>query len=393
MTPLNQVQKGLLATIRDFVNKEVIPVAPALERADEYPSELVEKFKELGLFGATIPEKYGGLGLNTKTYALIIEEICRGWMSLSGIINAHLIMAYVVEKHGTDDQKNHYLPLFATGEKRGGICITEPDAGSDVQSIKTWAQFENGKYVVNGSKMFITNSLHGNTFALVAKTDRNAHPPHKGISLFIAEKGPGFNVVREIQKLGYKGIDTCELSFENYEVPAENIVGSKEGLGFYHIMSGLELGRINVAARAVGVARACLQDAMLYAKTRRSFGKPISEHQAIQLKIADMSTKIQAAHLLVMSAAEKFDRGERADLEAGMAKLFASEICLDVSVEAMRIHGGYGYTTDLPIERHFRDAPLMIIGEGTNEIQRLVIAKNLLKNCPSGDFIYEANLQ
>ena len=392
MAPLNEGQKSLLATIRDFVNKEIIPVASSFEREDKYPAELVEQFKELGLFGATIPEKYGGLGLDTKTYALIIEEICRGWMSLSGVLNSHLIMAYIVEKHGTEQQKNDYLPLFATGKKRGGICITEPDAGSDVQAIKTTAQLVDGKYIVNGTKMFITNSLHGDTFALLAKTDPKADPSYKGISLFIAEKGPGFNVVREIQKLGYKGIDTCELSFENYEIPQANIIGSVEGRGFYQIMSGLELGRINVAARAVGVARACLQDAIIYAGKRETFGKPILRHQAIQLKIADMSTKIQAAHLLVMSAAEKFDRGERADLEAGMAKLFASEICLDVSVEAMRIHGGYGYTTDLTVERHFRDAPLMIIGEGTNEIQRLLIAKNLIKNYPSGDFIYEGSL-
>ena len=392
MAPLNEGQKSLLATIRDFVNKEIIPVASSFEREDKYPAELVEQFKELGLFGATIPEKYGGLGLDTKTYALIIEEICKGWMSLSGVLNSHLIMAYIVEKHGTEQQKNDYLPLFATGKKRGGICITEPDAGSDVQAIKTTAQLVDGKYIVNGTKMFITNSLHGDTFALLAKTDPKADPSYKGISLFIAEKGPGFNVVREIQKLGYKGIDTCELSFENFEIPQANIIGSVEGRGFYHIMSGLELGRINVAARAVGVARACLQDAITYAGKRETFGKPILRHQAIQLKIADMSTKIQAAHLLVMSAAEKFDRGERADLEAGMAKLFASEICLDVSVEAMRIHGGYGYTTDLTVERHFRDAPLMIIGEGTNEIQRLLIAKNLIKNYPSGDFIYEGSL-
>ena len=392
MAPLSEGQKSLLATIRDFVNKEIIPVAPALEREDKYPAELVEKFKELGLFGATIPEKYGGLGLDTKTYALIIEEICRGWMSLSGVINSHLIMAYIVEKHGTEQQKNEYLPLFASGEKRGGICITEPDAGSDVQAIKTVARLNDGKYIVNGTKMFITNSLHGDTFALVAKTDPKADPAYKGISLFIAEKGPGFNVVREIKKLGYKGIDTCELSFEDYEVSPTSIVGNVEGQGFYHIMSGLELGRINVAARAVGVARACLQDAVTYASQREAFGKPISRHQAIQIKIADMSTKIQAAHLLVMSAAEKFDRGERADLEAGMAKLFASEICLEVSVDAMRIHGGYGYTTDLTVERHFRDAPLMIIGEGTNEIQKLLIAKNVLKNYPSGDFIFEGSL-
>ena len=255
MAPLSEGQKSLLATIRDFVNKEIIPVAPALEREDKYPAELVEKFKELGLFGATIPEKYGGLGLDTKTYALIIEEICRGWMSLSGVINSHLIMAYIVEKHGTEQQKNEYLPLFASGEKRGGICITEPDAGSDVQAIKTVARMKGDKYIVNGTKMFITNSLHGDTFALVAKTDPKADPAYKGISLFIAEKGPGFNVVREIKKLGYKGIDTCELSFEDYEVSPTSIVGNVEGQGFYHIMS-LSLIHISEPTRRYAISYA-----------------------------------------------------------------------------------------------------------------------------------------
>ncbi|MBI2935859.1 MAG: acyl-CoA dehydrogenase family protein, partial [Chloroflexi bacterium] len=294
--------------------------------------------------------------------------------------------------NGTKEQKEHYLPLMAKGEKRGGICITEPNAGSDVASIQTRAVRDGDDYIVNGNKTLITNSRHGNTFALVTKTNLEAKPPHRGISVFIAEKGPGFNVVRNIPKLGYKGIDTCELAFQDYRVPAGNLVGGEEGRGFYHIMSGLELGRVNVAARAVGVARMALEQAMRYAKQRQTFGRPIAEHQAIQLKLATMATKVQAAHLLVRHAAEKKDRGERADVEAGMAKYYASEICMEVALESMRIHGGYGYTKDLTVERHFRDAPLMMIGEGTNEIQQIVIARGLLNNYPSGDFLFESGL-
>jgi alkylation response protein AidB-like acyl-CoA dehydrogenase len=363
-----------------------------MEHADEYPVELVERMKELGLFGAIIPEEYGGLELDIGTYALIIEEICRGWMSLSGVLNSHLIMAYMVATNGTQDQKEQYLPLMATGEKRGGICITEPNAGSDVQAIETRAVRDGDEYVVNGSKTLITNGRHGNTFALVTKTDPNTDPPRRGMSIFIAEKGPGFNVTRDVPKLGYKGVDTCELSFDDYRVSGGNLIGGEEGQGFYQIMSGLEVGRVNVAARCVGIARAALEDSIKYAQQRKTFGKPIGEHQAIQMMLAKMATQIQAAHLMVMHAADKKDRGERADLEAGMAKLFASEMCMQVALDAMRIHGGYGYTQDLNVERHFRDAPLMLIGEGTNEIQQIVIARNLLKNHPSGDFLYDAGL-
>jgi alkylation response protein AidB-like acyl-CoA dehydrogenase len=313
-------------------------------------------------------------------------------MSLSGILNSHLIMAYLVTTHGTKEQKEHYLPLMATGEKRGGICITEPNAGSDVQAIETRAVREGDEYVINGSKSLITNGRHGNTFALVTKTDINADPPRRGISVFIAEKGPGFNVVRDVPKLGYKGVDTCELSFDDYRVSGGNLVGGEEGKGFYQILSGLELGRINVAARCLGVARAAMEDATNYAKQRKTFGKPIGEHQSIQIMLANMATNIQAAHLMVLHAAEKKDRGERADMEAGMAKLFASEMCMQVTIDAMRIHGGYGYTQDLNVERHFRDAPLMMIGEGTNEIQRILIARHLLKDYSTGDFLYESGL-
>jgi alkylation response protein AidB-like acyl-CoA dehydrogenase len=392
LAPLSEAQRGIVSTIREFVRRDVNPVAQQMEHDDEYPFELVERMKELGLFGAIIPEEYGGLALDVSTYALAIEEVCRGWMSLSGILNSHLIMAYLVTTHGTKEQKEHYLPLMATGEKRGGICITEPNAGSDVQAIETRAVREGDEYVVNGSKSLITNGRHGNTFALVTKTDINADPPRRGISVFIAEKGPGFNVVRDVPKLGYKGVDTCELSFDDYRVSGGNLVGGQEGKGFYQILSGLELGRINVAARCLGVARAAMEDATNYAKQRKTFGKPIGEHQSIQIMLANMATNIQAAHLMVLHAAEKKDRGERADMEAGMAKLFASEMCMQVTIDAMRIHGGYGYTQDLNVERHFRDAPLMMIGEGTNEIQRILIARHLLKDYSTGDFLYESGL-
>jgi alkylation response protein AidB-like acyl-CoA dehydrogenase len=281
---------------------------------------------------------------------------------------------------------------MATGEKRGGICITEPDTGSDVQAIQTRAVLDGDDYVVNGAKSLITNGRHGNTFALVTKTDTHADPPRRGMSIFVAEKGPGFNVIRDIPKLGYKGVDTCELAFDDYRVSGGNLIGGVEGQGFYQIMSGLEVGRINVAARCLGVARAALAEATNYARQRQTFGKPIGEHQSIQMLLANMATQVQAAHLMVKHAAQKKDRGERADFEAGMAKLFASEVCMQVTTDAMRIHGGYGYTEDLNLARYFRDAPLMMIGEGTNEIQRLVIARSLLKNFPSGDFLYESGL-
>ena len=392
MDQRSEARRAIVNTIREFVRREVTPVASQMEHADEYPVELVERMKELGLFGAIIPEEYGGLELDIGTYALIIEEICRGWMSLSGVLNSHLIMAYMVATNGTQEQKERFLPLMATGEKRGGICITEPNAGSDVQAIETRAVRDGDEYVVNGSKTLITNGRNGNTFALVTKTDPTADPPRRGMSIFIAEKGPGFNVIRDVPKLGYKGLDTCELSFDDYRVSGGNLIGGEEGQGFYQIMSGLEVGRVNVAARCVGIARAALEDSIKYAQQRKTFGKPIGEHQAIQMMLAKMATNIQAAHLMVMNAADKKDRGERADLEAGMAKLFASEMCMQVALDAMRIHGGYGYTQDLNVERHFRDAPLMLIGEGTNEIQQIVIARNLLKNHPSGDFLYDAGL-
>ncbi len=377
---LSPEQEHLLSMIREFTKRDIKPVARELEHKDEYPFEIVERMKELGLFGLLIPEEYGGAGVDLTTYALVVEEITRVWMSIAGIMNSHLIMAYIVANYGTQEQKEYFLPDFATGEKRGGVALTEPNAGTDLQSIETTAVRDGDHYIVNGSKMFITNARHGNTFALLVKTDKNIQPRHKGISLFIAEKGPGFNVVRDLDKLGYKGLKTCELSFEDYRVPAANLVGGEEGKGFYHLLSAMEVGRINVAARGLGIARAAFEDAIAYSQQRVQFGKPICKHQAIQLKLADMATRIEASKLLVINAAAKKDQGERADLEAGMAKLFATETGLYCSTEAMRIHGGYGYINEFDVERYYRDAPLMILGEGTNELQRLIIAKQLLKD-------------
>jgi alkylation response protein AidB-like acyl-CoA dehydrogenase len=381
---LTPEQEEIVGTIRKFVEAEIIPVASELDHADEYPHAIVEKMKELGLFGATIPTEYGGIGLDYLTYAMICEELARGWMSVPGLINSHLIMAYIVKTYGTDDQKKRWLPDFASGEKRGGLALSEADAGSDVQAIRTTARREGDVYLVNGAKMWITNARYGNTFALMAKTDPDTDPPYRGMSMFIIEKGhPGFQVSRDIKKLGYRGLKTCELVFEDFEVPAENLIGGKEGAGFRFVMDALETGRINVAARGLGVARAAFEHSIAYAQNRKTFGVPIAQHQLIQEKLADMATKIEAARLLTYSAAKAKDRGQRVDLEAGMAKLFATELAMEASLEAMRIHGAYGYTEEFPIERYFRDAPLLLIGEGTNEIQKIVIARQLLKRYPA----------
>ncbi len=374
-----EARSQIVSAVREFVQRDVVPTAMRCENDDIYPAELVEQMKEMGLFGITIPEEYGGLGLDFTTFAIIFEELSKGWMSISGPIGTHHIMAEVVAKYGTLEQKQRWLPRMATGERRGGLALTEPDAGSDVQAMETTAVRDGEEYVLNGSKMFITNAEHGNTFLILAKTDRNAEPRHRGITAFLAEKGPGFKVGRHLDKLGYRGLDTCEITFQDFRVPAESVIGEEEGKGFVQVMDGLESGRINVAARAVGVAAAAFEAAVKYAQQRKTFGKPIAQHQAIQLMLADMATKVQASRLLVHDAAAKKDRGERCDLEAGMAKLFASEACGQVTLDAMRIHGGYGYIKEYPLERYYRDAPLMIIGEGTNEIQKLVIARNLLK--------------
>jgi alkylation response protein AidB-like acyl-CoA dehydrogenase len=372
----------ILDAVDRFLAVEVRPYAHQLEQDDEYPAAIVEKMKTLGLFGCTIATEYGGLGLSTVTYARIIERISAVWMSISGIMNSHLIMASAVQRHGTEAQKRAFLPRFASGELRGGVGLTEPDAGTDLQAIRTTAVRDGDHYVVNGPKTWITNSMYGGCLALLVKTDPTAQPRHKGMSLFIAEKGPGFIVNRKLKKLGYRGIDTCELTFENYRVPADCLIGGVEGKGLQQVLSGLELGRINVAARGVGVARAALQDSVAYAQQRKTFGKPICEHQAIQLKLGEMATRTEAARLLVDSAARAFDRGERCDMEAGMAKLFATEAAMENALDAMRIHGGYGYSTEFNVERYYRDAPLLLIGEGTNEMQRLIIARQLIERNP-----------
>jgi alkylation response protein AidB-like acyl-CoA dehydrogenase len=370
--------RDIIDAVRSFVDRDVKPVANELEHRNEYPQALVDQMKDMGLFGATIPEAFGGLGLSVSTYAKIVEELCRGWMSLSGILNTHLMIAFVIRTFGNEEQKRRFLPAMARGEKRAAFGLTEAHAGSDAQRIRTTAVRKGDFYVVNGTKMWSTNARTGTMFGLVVKTDPQAEPAHRGMTFLLAEKGPaGCTISRDLPKLGYKGVESAEVAFEDFAVPVDNLVG-KEGEGFKYAMAGLEVGRVNIASRAVGVAQAAFEDALKYAQERETFGKPICEHQAIQLKLADMATKIEAARLLVRSAAEKKDRGERSDVEAGMAKLFASEICQEVALEAMRIHGGYGYSQEFNVERYYRDAPLMIIGEGTNEIQRLVIAKGLL---------------
>ena len=375
-----EARTQIVNMVREFVRREVEPIVSEYDREDKVPLEAIEKMKDMGLFGITVPEEYGGMGLDYTTFAMIFEELCKGWMSISGFIGTHHIMTYVIAHFGTEEQKRRYLPAMARGEKRGGLALTEPNAGSDVQAIELSAVRDGEEYVINGTKMFITNGRYGDAFALLAKTDRNAVPAHRGLSCFIVEKGgPGFEVGRDLDKLGYRGVDTCELIFEDFRVSADNLVGGEEGRGFPQVMSALEAGRINIAARAVGVATAAFEASIKYAQQRKTFGVPIAQHQAIQLKLADMATKIQAARLLTYEAAAKKDLGERVDMEAGMAKLFASEVCAEVAMEAMRIHGGYGYIKEYPLERYYRDAPLMIIGEGTNEIQRMVIARQLLQ--------------
>ena len=371
----------ILDSIERFIARDIKPVAHELEAADAYPSEIVEKMKEIGLFGATVAPEYGGLGLGAVTYARIVERVSAAWMSIAGIFNAHLIMAAVVERFGTEEQKQRYLPRFASGELRGAVALTEPDCGTDLQAITTRAVRDGDDYVINGAKMWITNSIYGHIIAVLVKTDPGTDPPHKGMSLLLVEKGDGISVSK-LDKLGYRGIDTGSLVFEDCRVPADNLIGGEEGRGLQQILAGMELGRINVAARGVGIAQACLDESLAYAQVRKTFGKPICEHQAIQIKLADMATAVEAARLLVEKAARVYDSGERADMEAGMAKLFASEVALKNSLEAMRIHGAYGYSTEYNLERYYRDAPLLAIGEGTNELQRIIIARELIKRNP-----------
>ena len=372
----------ILDSIDQFLERDVKPVAHDLEAADEYPSEIADKMAELGLYGATISPEYGGLGLSAGTYVKIVERMSAVWMSVTGLYNAHLIMAAAVERFGTDDQKSTWLPRFATGELRGGVALTEPDCGTDLQGIRTKAVRDGDDYVIDGNKMWITNSLEGNVLAVLVKTDPKADPAHKGMSLLLTEKSAGYEG-RKLDKLGYRGIDTGELQFDGVRVPAENLIGGEEGRGLQQILAGLELGRINVAARGVGLARACLDESLAYAQNRKTFGKPICQHQAIQIKLADMATRVEASQALVERAAAAYDTGQRCDMEAGMAKLFATEAALENSLEAMRIHGAYGYSKEFNIERYYRDAPLLAIGEGTNELQRIIIARQLVERNPA----------
>lgn len=369
----------ILEAVERFMEKEVRPVARAMEQQDVYPAEIVEKMKAMGLFGAIIAEEYGGLGLSASTYAKVIERISAVWMSLSGIVNSHLIMAATVQRDGTEEQKQRFLPRFASGELRGGIALTEPDCGTDLQAIRTTARPDGDGYVVNGAKTWITNAYYGNCVALLVKTDPNARPAHKGMSLLIAEKGPGFAAPRKLEKLGYRGVDTAEFALENYRVPRDRLIGGVEGKGLQQILSGLALGRINVAARGVGVARAALQDALRYAQLRKTFGQPIAQHQAIQLKLADMATRVEASRLLVEAAARAYDSGERCDLEAGMAKLLATRAAWESADACVQIHGGNGYAEEYVASRLLVDARVLSIFEGANEIQAHVIARRLLE--------------
>jgi alkylation response protein AidB-like acyl-CoA dehydrogenase len=372
----------LIDSIDRWVQRELKPIVKEYDHADRYPTHIVEQMKEMGLFGATVSAEYGGLGLPASTYAKIIMNISSVWMSITGIVNSHLMLALAVEKFGTPQQKSQWLPKFASGEIRGGLALTEPDAGTDLQGIRMTARRDGDHYVLNGTKTWITNGIEGSCFATLVKTDPGANPRHKGMSLFITPKMEGFTVGRKLEKLGYKSIDSGELVFDNYRVPADHLIGGVEGQGFYQATGGLELGRINVAARGVGIAEGALRLATEYAQIRKTFGKPISEHQAIQLKIGEMATRARAARLLTLDAAATFDRGERCDMEAGMAKYFSSEAALENSIESMRIHGAYGYSKEYDIERLYRDAPLTCIGEGTNEMQRIIISKHWVKRNP-----------
>jgi len=378
-------REAILSTIRDFVDRDVLPSASRYDHADEFPADLVETMRALGLFGLTIPEEHGGLGLDLETYALIVIELSRGWISLSGVLNTHLISAHMIDAFGTAGQKALLLPRMAAGELRAAFSMTEPHAGSDVQAIRTRARRKGDEYVLDGQKMWVTNGLRAGLVTLLAVTDPDATPRHRGMTAFLIEKEPGrasqpgLEISAPLKKLGYKGVESVELAFSGFRAPASSVLGGSENGGFKQFMAGIELGRVNVAARGVGVAKAGFDAAIRYAQEREAFGKPIAEHQAVQLKLAQMATKIRAAELLVLDAARRKAAGERADLEAGMAKLFATETAEEVALESMRIHGGYGYSQEYPVERLYRDAPLLILGEGSNEIQQLIIARRLLE--------------
>jgi alkylation response protein AidB-like acyl-CoA dehydrogenase len=387
---LTDIQQEILATVRDFVDKEIIPHAQALEHADAYPQDIVDGMKEMGLFGLTIPEEYGGLGESLLTYALVVEQIARGWMSVSGVINTHFIVAHMVKQHGTAEQKQSLLPRMATGEVRGSFSMSEPDLGSDVAAIKTRAKRDGDEYVIDGAKMWLTNGGSSNLIALLVKTDEGAPKPHQNLTAFLVEKpwgfgevAPGLTIPGKIDKMGYKGVDTTEAVFDGYRIDADAVLGGKPGAGFAQMMDGVEVGRVNVAARACGIAIRAFELAVDYAQQRSTFGKPIAQHQAIAFKLAEMATKVEAAHLMMVNAARLKDSGERNDVEAGMAKLIASEYCAEVTQESFRIHGGYGYSKEYEIERLMREAPFLLIGEGTSEIQKTIISRGLLRDYKS----------
>jgi alkylation response protein AidB-like acyl-CoA dehydrogenase len=379
---LDAEETAIVEVVRAFVDRDVRPVARELEHSDTYPEQLLEQMKQLGIFGLAVPEPWGEAGVSAPCYAAVTEELARGWMSLAGAMGGHTVVAKLLVAFGSKEQQDRYLPRMATGEVRATMALTEPGGGSDLQALRTTARREGDEYVVNGSKTWITNARRSALVALLCRTDPDAEPAHRGISILLVEKGPGFEISRDLPKLGYKGVESCELSFDGFRTPASSLLGEEEGHGFAQMMRGLEIGRIQVACRALGVGRAALEDSLAYAQERESFGKPIWQHQSVGNYLADMATSLTAARQLVMYAARRYESGRRADLEAGMAKLFASETAMKIALDAVRIHGGYGYSTEFDVERYFRDAPLMIVGEGTNEIQRNVIARQLVKRHP-----------
>ena len=383
---LTEIQQDILDTVKAFVDKEIIPHANALEHADAYPTDIVDGMKEMGLFGLTIPEEYGGLGESLLTYALVVEQIARGWMSVSGVINTHFIVAYMLAQHGTDEQKQRYLPEMAAGEVRGSFSMSEPDLGSDVAAIKTRARQDGDDFVIDGAKMWLTNGGTSNLTAVLVRTDEGAPKPHQNLTCFLVDKpvgygevAPGLTVPGKLDKMGYKGVDTTELVFDGYRIGADAVLGGQPGRGFAQMMDGVEVGRVNVAARACGISIRAFELAAEYAQQRRTFGKPIAEHQAVAFKLAEMATKVEAAHLMMVNAARLKDAGTRNDVEAGMAKLLASEYCAEVTQDSFRIHGGYGYSKEYEIERLMREAPFLLIGEGTSEIQKTIISRGLLR--------------
>ena len=379
MITLSTEEQAIVETVRDFVDKQVRPVVRELEHANTYPEALIEAMKEMGIFGLAIPEPYGFAAVSMPCYAQVTEELARGWMSLAGAMGGHTVVSKLLLQFGTEEQKQKYLPRMSTGELRATMALTEPGGGSDLQAMRTVATKDASGYVINGSKTWISNARMAGLVALLCKTDPTASPAHKGVSILLVEKVPGFEVSKDLPKLGYKGVESCEINFVDCQVDSDALLGGVEGRGFAQMMKGLEVGRIQVAARATGVARAAFDDALQYAQDRESFGIPIWQHQSVGNMLADMGTKLYAARSLLLDAAERIDAGGRCDMEAGMAKLFASETAMEIALNAVRIHGGYGYSTEYDVERYFRDAPLMIVGEGTNEIQRGVIAKQLVK--------------